>query len=1428
MSYSDNPEKCNRKGNLFVFGDEEENESIKFVRSKKGKIELRKNNQGAWQGGEMVAGAGTYYLGESIGLTAAGHHFMVEHADGSHKHLYAHRGFTESGTEDKVKIVKLDNRQIRAISHSDDSVTFTGPSFNYSLTSSSSIMLSAAYFRTGATAATKAVRISVYVGTDDTGELIWDYNYPAGLFPANTEIKLETKGLLEYEQGEDLYVAFISTEDFSLKTDSEGQPWRAADTWDASIDQMLSTSGYVDGGTYAVGKWIIDTDPVSSSRKIFVCNTSGAQTGTFASNIEKWDILGSTATGSNWVRNGTTLSPKNDGDDVLIENIGASLFTVKSTATGSTYAQIKIESNSNSMLTINGVDDARIQFNRGGQYWEAGMGWNTSFPDVALDYSIKRAANTFPDLGIDKDDGRVYTRGELTIGGGITDGATAATQSPGDNSTKLATTEYVESAVSLEDLWDRTGTVLSPKNAGDVADVNIVSPNATKKMSIDNSGFHIHDGTGDRIYVNFGGRLDLFSADRNSYLLIGDSSIGMLVDGTYRFGAWPAETFIKSEDGSKKLKITNTDLSYNDLTRDRIIADAIKSESVSPNGNAKVSVKNAGTEITGSLGIGIGTFSESENLYVYKDFVGTTVLKVENPNTGDASANIQVKADGCGVNLRAFGTGTSAPDEVWLDAYNNSGPLTIKSGAGIKFRTNINTVSAIMDAAGISTDLSLYQPAFADESTLIVDLSFEFYGTDETQYSRTSKDQVFTATGGVTIAATGGPLDGPNAHFDGTNDSLQCSNINGLDFSTTEKLTVECEAKADEVTAARSIWTFHGTHGSYWEVFTLDIMDANSVGLYFGDGLDGQAEGFVVPVDDVTAYHQYDATLDRVTNVMQLYVDSVLAGSMTITGENLDWTTPISLGLGGHVAKTTQCHCQVAKFKTYSKILSSDEIRTHYLRHGGNSIIKTDVFRIFGTDNTKHFEVDVDSLQYLDSSGSRVLVDMSKVQFNTGDSAMNLTDTDAILYFAAQERLKINATSVVTTSPNGTKTLSTTDSSLIYQDGARNRVYVGADFTQLQSESGASILTLDGETSALSDGVSNRVYVNATVSGLISPNGVGKVETSNTALILQNPDIYINDNVRTRISINNADTIIRSVDGNAYLQLQNTFFKYYDGTYNRLNITGSLTEIVSESGASKISVSGTGGFFNDGTRNRIVVNDSETYIFAPAGVFHLDVNDVGLYFKDAWGGRLSMTAGSLNYYDGSAGHYDRLIIDNNDTKLYDNGGSGSGSLIMSDGSFWINDGTSPRISVGKATGTKLYCDKVSNPCSIHLNDWNMTFHDGTNNRVVIDSSKTYLYNPGGAASLEMSSDGDMFYDDGTNVRLNISNVNGTSITCEADSTPCYIQLKTNEAFFHDGTQARLDILTNPNYIKMYSLPISDPVVADVLWNNGGSVMVSAG
>ncbi|MFC1616791.1 DUF2793 domain-containing protein [Candidatus Margulisiibacteriota bacterium] len=90
-----------------------------------------------------------------------------------------------------------------------------------------------------------------------------------------------------------------------------------------------------------------------------------------------------------------------------------------------------------------------------------------------LDQALAQASSpTFAGAtlsGLSTANGIVQTDGSGVLSSSVTlpDGTLATTQTPLDNSTKLATTAYVDSAVSAENLWNRAGSVLSPYNAND-------------------------------------------------------------------------------------------------------------------------------------------------------------------------------------------------------------------------------------------------------------------------------------------------------------------------------------------------------------------------------------------------------------------------------------------------------------------------------------------------------------------------------------------------------------------------------------------------------------------------------------------------------------------------------------------------------------------------------------------------------------------------------------------------------------------------------------------------------------------------------------------------------------------------------------------------------------------------------------------------
>jgi hypothetical protein len=250
---------------------------------------------------------------ENVGITKIGHHVAEKSGEG-HMHFFAHNEFTDGLTVVGPQVINSYSYTEKLIYQSDESGDFTGTNLEYTFPSAGHILANKFYYKTGTTAATQPVRIRVWEGTDDTGTLILDQTYPASEFPASTEISLTTDGYSEYDANTTYFLRYSSDANFSLKMDATNtMPWLAADTSLLREEDLFCTKQWVSGDTWTAGDYYID----NIAKKIYVCNTTGVQTGTFAENSAYWDLLSSTANDF-WDRSGTTVSLTNSGDDVSL------------------------------------------------------------------------------------------------------------------------------------------------------------------------------------------------------------------------------------------------------------------------------------------------------------------------------------------------------------------------------------------------------------------------------------------------------------------------------------------------------------------------------------------------------------------------------------------------------------------------------------------------------------------------------------------------------------------------------------------------------------------------------------------------------------------------------------------------------------------------------------------------------------------------------------------------------------------------------------------------------------------------------------------------------------------------------------------------------------------------------------------------------
>ncbi|MCP4985405.1 MAG: hypothetical protein GY928_04830, partial [Colwellia sp.] len=639
-------ETSNSTSELFLNGDATTEGSRRFaLNGNTGFAEIEKLVSGVWQPASLMTGSGSLWVGMRVGIAAAGRHIMTEDTDGSY-HFHGHSKFDGKVSQSDARILDAYAHETRTIIQPDNSGTVTTNSWGFTYTNTRHNLLSAMYYQTDTTAPTTPVRFRIWRGTDDTGILNFDQTYPVSDFSASSEIILKTVGYLEFLKGVTYFGRFDCDTNFSLKLNAAGTlPWLADDVSRVHEDDLLQTAQWVTGDTYTAGQLSVQ------NRQVYKCNTTGVQTGTFASNIALWDNI---ATEDNlWSRAGTTLSPKTAGDQISTTgNVTADSMNTGSihysgelnfvgvaggtriTSDREIYVQGTIESNYElTSRRINLTSPATIESDvirvvnsdgHGNFYLRTGTDGiqmrNTIYGAGALWFALNDNGN----IGVGKVtatekldvDGTVKATtfsGDLL--GTINTATTAVTQESRDVSTKVATTEFVDTAINgvNQSKWARNETtkVLSPNNFGD--SVSIDSTTITEKaLSVEantlttGAGLYVgssSSGLNDKLV-----ELNISDASATGDVLsIDNNGTGKAIDATGNITATSLTGVLT--DG-----VTGTTQSAGDnstkIATTAYVETAISAEDIWDRSGTDVALKNIGDDV------GIGTNDPTAKLDV--------------------------------------------------------------------------------------------------------------------------------------------------------------------------------------------------------------------------------------------------------------------------------------------------------------------------------------------------------------------------------------------------------------------------------------------------------------------------------------------------------------------------------------------------------------------------------------------------------------------------------------------------------------------------------------------------------------------------------------------------------------------------------------------------------------------------------------------
>lgn len=244
-----------------------------------------------WQYGSLITGAATLWL-NLLGLSSIGDFLVTQKRVGDF-HFFAHSHFDGQISTNQTQILDLYEFVERDIFQSDNSDVFTGSSFSFVATVTESVLSNKFYFQTDIIPANKPITISVWEGTiEERDNKIFKQIYPASEFPASTEIILMAFGRLKLIEGNSYLVKIESEADFSLKTNASiSIPWMATDDSNFREDDILQVRSY-DSRNDGIYSFTAGEDWSIYNKKIYICNTTGVQIGTFAENIALWDEFG--------------------------------------------------------------------------------------------------------------------------------------------------------------------------------------------------------------------------------------------------------------------------------------------------------------------------------------------------------------------------------------------------------------------------------------------------------------------------------------------------------------------------------------------------------------------------------------------------------------------------------------------------------------------------------------------------------------------------------------------------------------------------------------------------------------------------------------------------------------------------------------------------------------------------------------------------------------------------------------------------------------------------------------------------------------------------------------------------------------------------------------------------------------------------------
>jgi len=270
---------------------------------------------------------------------------------------------------------------------------------------------------------------------------------------------------------------------------------------------------------------------------------------------------------------------------------------------------------------------------------------------------------------------------------------------------------------------------------------------------------------------------------------------------------------------------------------------------------------------------------------------------------------------------------------------------------------------------------SLYQPVYGSDDDLVLYLPFETIN-GSTQYDRSPYGNDGTLQGGINCNATQGKYGAGCFFNNNTNDYISISTDVSLDLVNNSDYTI-------------SVWINPRSIGDINDEFIIQQMDGSGTGrgilfIDFDDGSCAGANEFASFVGATNTCSGISATREWTylalvvvenssTDNVQFYINGKAEGSGTVdseTNDNANWrigSNKVRVSLNGTIDEVM----------FYSRALTPEEIRTHYLRgsgYGAMGAITADKFRIVNTSGSRILELNGSVFEVFGNSGADTFV----------------------------------------------------------------------------------------------------------------------------------------------------------------------------------------------------------------------------------------------------------------------------------------------------------------------------------------------------------------------------------------------------------------------------------------------------------------------